>query len=177
VRLRASGIHDLASHRSVKRGLSLFSCLKSFASHATIDMNGANVRMIQRGSSARFQPESLECLWITGKLIRQKLECHSPAEFDVLRAINYSHSSSTEPFENSITRYRFPNHQFILSGNRKKESKDIYTGTLYTLNGLLPPAKVSDIYCLLLFCKAHSPNGTLIGKFIYLVAQEVACRN
>src|SRR5712692_8657380 len=58
-------------------------------------VNGANVGMIQRGSSASLTAETLEGLSVAHELIGEELESDEAAELGVLGLVNHTHPATT----------------------------------------------------------------------------------
>src|SRR5829696_5284438 len=56
-------------------------------------MNGKNVRVIQRRSSACFLLEATHTVFIFGELGRQYFERDSPTEIHILSQVNLAHST------------------------------------------------------------------------------------
>ena len=67
-------------------------------------VNRADVRMIQRGSSARFAPESLDCLRILGNVFGQKFQGDVAAEARVLGLVDHAHAAAAKFFEDGVVR-------------------------------------------------------------------------
>ena len=65
-------------------------------------MNGANVGMIQRGSSARLALKALERLLVAGKFIGKEFQRDLPAEARVLSLIDDAHASAAELLQNPV---------------------------------------------------------------------------
>ncbi len=74
-------------------------------------MDGANVRMIQSGSGARFALEPLEGLGIILHVRRKEFQRHVAAEDQVLGFIDDSHSTSAELVEHAVVRVRISDHR------------------------------------------------------------------
>ena len=69
-------------------------------------VNGADARMIERGCSARFAPESLDRLGVLGNIVGKKFQRNIPAEARVLGLINHAHSAAAEFLEDAVMRNR-----------------------------------------------------------------------
>ena len=73
-------------------------------------INGADIRMIQRRSGARFALKALQRLRIFSEHIGQEFQCDPPAKAKVFGSIHLAHSSSPESAQNAIVRDRFADH-------------------------------------------------------------------
>ena len=71
----------------------------------------ADVRMVQRGRSARLAQESLQRLFVAGDLFRQELQRDGPAERRVLGAVNHSHAPAAKARNDSIVGNIVPNER------------------------------------------------------------------
>src|SRR5215472_4634896 len=58
-------------------------------------VNGADVGMVQSGSSFSLSPKAAQCLHITSHIVRQEFERHKAVQPRVLGLINDAHSSTT----------------------------------------------------------------------------------
>jgi hypothetical protein len=59
-------------------------------------VDNADVRMIQRGHGASFAFKTFECAGVGRKFLRKELHRDPAAEFQVLRAVDYPHTSRAE---------------------------------------------------------------------------------
>ena len=73
-------------------------------------VDGADVRVIQRGRGARLAPESLQCVRSRGSAIGQELEGDGPPEARVLGAVDDAHAAAAELLEDVIVRDRAADH-------------------------------------------------------------------
>src|SRR5271156_4092338 len=67
-------------------------------------VDGADVGMVQRGSSARFAAESFERLRIFGDVVRKEFQRDEAPERSVLGFVNNSHPPAAEFFDNAVMR-------------------------------------------------------------------------
>ena len=65
-------------------------------------VNGANVGVIERGSSACFAAETLDGLRVMGNVVGKKLEGHIPTEAGVLGFVDYAHSATAQFFQDGV---------------------------------------------------------------------------
>ena len=65
-------------------------------------VNGADVRMIERGCSARFAAESLDRQSVLGNIVRKEFQRDTPAEPRVFGLIDNAHSAAAEFFLNVV---------------------------------------------------------------------------
>src|SRR5271154_5298503 len=65
-------------------------------------VNGANVRVIQRGGGLGFTLETAKRLWIFGYVVRQELQRHKAAELDIFSLVNHAHAATTELFYDAV---------------------------------------------------------------------------
>ena len=59
-------------------------------------VDGADVGMVERGRGRRLPPETLQCRYVAGKAIRQKLERYKPAQERVFCLVHYSHATDAD---------------------------------------------------------------------------------
>jgi hypothetical protein len=59
-------------------------------------MNGADIGMIQRGSSARLPPEALQSGAVIGEVVGQEFESDEPAKERVLGLIDHAHTTAAD---------------------------------------------------------------------------------
>src|SRR5215831_5434516 len=71
-------------------------------------VDGADVRMIQRRSGARFALESLERQRVLRQVGRQELQRHLAAELGVFRLIDDTHAAATDSAKHSVMGNRLP---------------------------------------------------------------------
>ena len=74
-------------------------------------VNGADVRVVQRGSGARFPAKTLQRLRILGHIIGQKFQGDKSAKHRVFRLIDDAHAAAAEFFDNAIVRDGLADHQ------------------------------------------------------------------
>ncbi len=65
-------------------------------------VNGANIRMIQRGSGLRFALETGERLRVACNFLRQEFESHEAMKARVFGFIDDSHSAAAEFFNDAV---------------------------------------------------------------------------
>src|SRR5258708_20162044 len=69
----------------------------------------AYVRMIQRGRSFRFPPESAEGLRVVGEFVGQELQGDVAAELQVFRLIHHTHTPAADPTGDPLIGDLLPN--------------------------------------------------------------------
>ena len=67
-------------------------------------VNGADVRMIQRGSSFGFALKAGECLRVVGYIVRQELEGDKADQLHILGFVDHAHPTTTELFDDAVVR-------------------------------------------------------------------------
>lgn len=67
-----------------------------------IDVNGANVGVVQRGSSLGFAFETRQRLRIPGYVVGKKLERDAAVQTRVARPAHHAHSTAAEPFCDAV---------------------------------------------------------------------------
>jgi hypothetical protein len=67
-------------------------------------VDGANVRMVQRGSGSRLAAKSFQGLRILRQRIRQEFQRHEAAEFSILSLVDNSHTAAAKLFQNAVVR-------------------------------------------------------------------------
>src|SRR5690348_15032032 len=67
-------------------------------------VNGANIRMIQSGSRARFALKSFERGRIGRRVLEEKLERHISVEPRVFGFVDHAHAAAPELFYDAIVR-------------------------------------------------------------------------
>ncbi len=65
-------------------------------------VDGADIGMVQSGSGAGFPLKTLDRLPVTRVLRRQELQRHAAAELRVFRAVDDTHASAAELFQDAI---------------------------------------------------------------------------
>ena len=73
-------------------------------------MDGADVRVIQGGSSLRLALEAAQSLRVWRKTVAQELQGNEAVELGVLRSIDDTHTAATELFEDAVMRDGLANH-------------------------------------------------------------------
>ena len=73
-------------------------------------VNGANIRMVQRGRSARLASKSLQRLGIFRDGFGKKFYRNEPAEFHVLGLVNYAHTTAAQFFDDAVVRDGLSDH-------------------------------------------------------------------
>ena len=99
------GVHRLSGDAMLQRGaVQIFHGDERFAAVIVNFVDGANVRMIQRGCRLRFALKAAEYLRIFGDIVRQKLQRHKAAELQILSLVNHTHAAATEFFDDPVVR-------------------------------------------------------------------------
>src|SRR5437868_11786028 len=62
----------------------------------------ADVWMVESGCGPRLSVESLQCQRILGKILGQKLQCHTTAEVQVFRLVHHAHSAAADLSQNAV---------------------------------------------------------------------------
>ena len=101
-----AGVYELSESFAIKE----FHCKERTAIVFAGVVDGADIRVIQRGSGASFATESLQQLGILGHLVRQEFEGNEAAETRVLRFVDHAHASTTKRFEYSVVGNDFTDH-------------------------------------------------------------------
>src|ERR1700728_2389481 len=65
-------------------------------------VDGTDVRMIERGCSARFAAESFDRLGIVGNIVRKEFQCNVAAQARVFRFIDNAHSPAAQFFQDAV---------------------------------------------------------------------------
>jgi hypothetical protein len=65
-------------------------------------VNGADVRMIERGGSACFAAETFEGLGILGDIVGKKFQCDLAGQLGVIRLVDNSHAVTDQFFKDAI---------------------------------------------------------------------------
>src|SRR5438445_8870053 len=73
-------------------------------------VDGADVRVIQRGGSLCFTLKAAEGLRILGYLLGQEFQGHKPSELHILRLINHTHPAPAELLDDAVMRDVLANH-------------------------------------------------------------------
>ena len=69
-------------------------------------VNRADVGMIERGCSARFAAESLDCLRDPGNVVGEEFQRNAPAEARVLGSVNHAHPAAAKLFQDVVVGQR-----------------------------------------------------------------------
>src|SRR6185437_1489574 len=70
----------------------------------TYVIDGADVRMIERGRGARFASESFDRLGIVRDIVGEEFQRNVSAEARVLGFVDHAHSAATQLFHDAIVR-------------------------------------------------------------------------
>ena len=73
-------------------------------------IDGANVGVVQGGSSLRLALEAGQRLSAAGNIVGQKFERNGTMKLGVRRFINHTHAAPTEFFEDAVMRDNLANH-------------------------------------------------------------------
>ncbi len=73
-------------------------------------VDGADMRVIQRGCGAGFALEAFEGRRVGGWLLGQEFQRHVPAKLGVLGHVHDSHAAATQFFDNAVVRDGLPDH-------------------------------------------------------------------
>lgn len=65
-------------------------------------VNGANVRMIDRGSGARFSTKAFEGVSVANEFVGQEFKRHEAAKVSVLGFVDHAHAATADFFDNAI---------------------------------------------------------------------------
>ena len=65
-------------------------------------VDGADVRVVQRGRSFGFPLETAESLRVVGKVVRKELQSHVTAQLEILRLIHNTHAPAPDPAEDAV---------------------------------------------------------------------------
>jgi hypothetical protein len=65
-------------------------------------VDGADVRMVERGGRACLALEALQGLAVAGQLQGQKFQCNGTLQTVIFRAIHNAHSSTAELFDDAV---------------------------------------------------------------------------
>jgi hypothetical protein len=69
-------------------------------------INGADIRMVERGGCSSLAPEPFRRLWVIHQLVGKKLQRHEAAQLKILGFINLSHASAAHFLQNPIVGHR-----------------------------------------------------------------------
>ena len=62
--------------------------------------------MVESGRGFCFQNEAFQPVWMLGDVGREKLQSHRTTELDVLRSVNFTHTTRTDLLDDAITGQR-----------------------------------------------------------------------
>src|SRR6266481_674327 len=99
-------------------------------------VDGAYVRMVQRGRSFRFPPESAEGLRVVGEFVGQELQGDVAAELQVFRLIHHTHTPAADPAEDAVMGDGLPNdwtrvfHRAVILGCKSWASQRTEASTI-----------------------------------------------
>ena len=65
-------------------------------------VDGANVRVIERGGGAGLALEAPEGLGVMGQLWGKNLQCYEAAEFGVLSLVDHTHPAATQRLNDAV---------------------------------------------------------------------------
>jgi hypothetical protein len=83
-------------------------------------MNGADARMIQRGSCTRFANEPLERRGVLVGFGRQKFQGHPPAQLGVFRFVDHTHAAAADFADNLVVRDELAFHPVCGTPNGRR---------------------------------------------------------
>src|SRR5712672_1467971 len=73
-------------------------------------IDGANVRMIERGRGAGFTAEPFQRLRLAGHFFGKEFERDEPSELSVLGFVHHTHAAATQLFDDVVVRDSLANH-------------------------------------------------------------------
>jgi hypothetical protein len=73
-------------------------------------VDGADIGMVQSGSSTGFPAESFEGLRILGYVLRQKLQSDKATQFGVFSLIDHTHPTTAQLLDDAVVRNRLADH-------------------------------------------------------------------
>jgi len=65
-------------------------------------VDGANVRVVERGGGAGLALETLEGLGLMGQLWGKDLQCYEAAEFGVLSLVDHTHPAAAQLLNDAV---------------------------------------------------------------------------
>src|SRR6266511_4750997 len=80
-------------------------------------INGADIRMIQRGGRPRFALKALDRRRILCQFSRQKLESNQTLELQILGLVDDAHAAVRDPFEDAVARQETPAGHVVVSAD------------------------------------------------------------
>src|ERR1700722_6233417 len=83
-------------------------------------VNSTNARMVKLRGRSRFAGKSLEGAWIFGQVFGNKLQSDMPAQAEIFRFVNNSHSPSAELRQDVIVRNGLPDHLHEFIGRTRR---------------------------------------------------------
>src|ERR1700751_3934256 len=72
-------------------------------------VNGADVRMVQSGSSTSFAAKAFQCLRVLGKVFWQEFHSDKAPKLPVLCLVNDPHATTAQVFDDAVMRNCLPN--------------------------------------------------------------------
>src|SRR4029077_1844744 len=98
-------------------------------------VDGADVGMVERGRRARFAPEALQRLMVSGYIVRKEFQCDKTAQLAVFSLVDHAHTTATKLFQDAIVRDgltdhegRYPSVKRMLGGIRKQVKPTCHRG-------------------------------------------------
>src|SRR5262249_5884654 len=67
-------------------------------------VNGADIRMIEGGSSSRFTLEPNKSSGIGGHALRQEFQSDAPLQLEIFGLVDHAHPTAAEPAQNAVMR-------------------------------------------------------------------------
>jgi len=77
-------------------------CDEGLASMLPDLMDGADVRMVEGGSGARFATKTLQRLPVLRQVFREELQRHMPTEAEIFGLIDHTHASAAELAQHAV---------------------------------------------------------------------------
>jgi hypothetical protein len=71
-------------------------------------VDGADIRMIESGTSLCFSPKALQCLLVARRFFGKELEGHEPVKPCVFRLVDHAHAATAKSFEDAVVRDGLP---------------------------------------------------------------------
>ena len=70
----------------------------------------ADVRVVQRGRSLGFPPETTESLCVVGEFVGKELEGNGAAELQILGLVDHTHAAAADLLDDAVVRDGSPDH-------------------------------------------------------------------
>jgi hypothetical protein len=83
-------------------------------------VNGADIRMAQRGRSSRLTPEAFQRMRIARQFVGQKFQRDEAAQLSVFGFVNHAHAPAAELFKHAVARHGLACHGSYLSMVRRR---------------------------------------------------------